>query len=162
MAADVYLQIDSVKGESNDHEHAGWIEVSSVTWGGRQPRSATASTAGGHTAERAELHMVSVTKEVDVSSPTLFQLMCQGKTLPKATLHFMRADGASRVMYYEVTLENVLIAESAKTYTGHGLMHEALALRFSKITEKYTQQKIVGGAGGNTMGSWNLATNRIS
>lgn len=30
MAADVYLQIDGVNGESNDDKHKGWIEVVAV------------------------------------------------------------------------------------------------------------------------------------
>jgi type VI secretion system secreted protein Hcp len=50
MAIDVYLQIDGIKGESADSAHQGWIEVISAQWGVTQPRSATASTAGGHTA----------------------------------------------------------------------------------------------------------------
>ena len=47
MAIDVYLQIDGIKGESADITHQGWIEVTSAHWGVTQPRSATASTAGG-------------------------------------------------------------------------------------------------------------------
>jgi len=54
MAIDVYLQIDGIKGESADSNHQGWIELTSASWGVIQPRSATASTAGGHTAERCE------------------------------------------------------------------------------------------------------------
>lgn len=30
MAADFYLQLDGIKGESTDSKHAGWIECSSV------------------------------------------------------------------------------------------------------------------------------------
>jgi type VI secretion system secreted protein Hcp len=30
MAIDVYLQIDGIKGESNDSAHQGWIEVASA------------------------------------------------------------------------------------------------------------------------------------
>lgn len=52
MALDVYLQIDGIKGESADSAHQGWIEVTSAHWGVTQPRSATASTGGGHSAER--------------------------------------------------------------------------------------------------------------
>lgn len=52
MALDVYLQIDGIKGESADSGHQGWIELTSVHWGVSQPKSPTASTAGGHTAER--------------------------------------------------------------------------------------------------------------
>jgi hypothetical protein len=48
MAIDVYLQIDGIKGESQDSAHQGWIELTSAHWGVLQPRSATASTAGGH------------------------------------------------------------------------------------------------------------------
>jgi type VI secretion system secreted protein Hcp len=44
MAIDVYLQIDGIKGESQDSKHQGWIECSSVHWGIHQPKSATAST----------------------------------------------------------------------------------------------------------------------
>ena len=51
MAVDAYLNIDGIKGESADSAHPGWIEITSASWGVTQPRSATASTAGGHTAE---------------------------------------------------------------------------------------------------------------
>lgn len=47
MAIDVYLQIDGIKGESQDDKHKEWIECASVNWGLIQPRSATASTGGG-------------------------------------------------------------------------------------------------------------------
>ena len=33
MAADVYLQIDGVNGESSDDKHKRWIEVVVVDWG---------------------------------------------------------------------------------------------------------------------------------
>jgi type VI secretion system secreted protein Hcp len=58
MAVDVYLQIDGIKGESQDDKHKDRIEVTGIHWGD-QPRSATASTGGGHTAERAELSDIS-------------------------------------------------------------------------------------------------------
>ena len=54
MAIDVYLQIDGIKGESTDNSHKDWIECKSVQWEVLQPKSATASTGGGHTAERTE------------------------------------------------------------------------------------------------------------
>jgi type VI secretion system secreted protein Hcp len=71
MAADFYLQLDGIKGESTDSKHAGWIECKSINWDIQQPKSATASTGGGHTAERAELSEISISKLVDLSSPML-------------------------------------------------------------------------------------------
>ena len=69
MAIDVYLQIDGIKGESQDSIHQGWIELLSAQLGVLQPKSATASTAGGHTAERCEHRSITVTKLADLSSP---------------------------------------------------------------------------------------------
>ncbi|UVW27773.1 type VI secretion system tube protein Hcp [Massilia sp. H6] len=163
MAVDFYLQLDGIKGESADSTHLEWIECTSVHWSITQPKSATASTAGGHTAERAELSEISLSKLVDLASPILAQLCATGKTLPIAKLEMMRADGnGAPVKSYEVELENVLIAHIAPSFSGGGFPSESLGLKFSKVRWKYTRQKIGGGSSGNTAGGWNLATNRAT
>jgi type VI secretion system secreted protein Hcp len=73
MATDVYLSIDGIKGESADSAHQGWIELTSAQWGVTQPRSATASTGGGHTAERCEHRTLAISKLADLASPVLMQ-----------------------------------------------------------------------------------------
>ncbi|PWF48809.1 Hcp family type VI secretion system effector [Massilia glaciei] len=163
MAIDVYLQIDGIKGESTDSKHQGWIECESVSWSISQPRSATSSTGGGHTAERCELSDISFVKMADLTSPILAQTCAAGKTIPKAKFEFMRADGAGvPVKYYELELENVLIGHVAPSIAAGSIMTEALALKFSKVKWRYTQQKVGGGAGGNTSGGWDTAANRIA
>ncbi len=163
MAIDVYLQIDGIKGESMDDKHKDWIECTSVNWGVSQPRSATASTGGGHTAERCEHQEVVFTKLADLASPILLQTCSAGKTIPKAKLEFMRADGqGERIKYFEIELENVLIGAIKPAVHEGSIIQEKVGLKFSKIKWKYTQQKVTGGAGGNTSGGWDLATNKIA
>ena len=163
MAIDVYLTIDGIKGESTDSAHQGWIECEAVSWAISQPRSATASTGGGHTAERAELSDITFTKLADLTSPILAQTCAAGKTIPKAKFEFMRADAqGERIKYYELELENVLIGHLAPSIAPGSIMNETVALKFSKVKWKYTQQKVSGGAGGNTSGGWDSATNRIA
>lgn len=163
MAIDVYLQIDGIKGESMDSNHQGWIEIYSASMGVTQPRSATASTAGGHTAERCEHKTISLSKLADLASPILMQYCSMGKTIPKAKLEFMRADGDGKpVKYYEVELENVLVANMDQVIHEGSILYDSIGLRFSKVKWKYTQQKIGGGASGNTFGGWDLACNRCA
>jgi type VI secretion system secreted protein Hcp len=162
MAADVYLQIDGVNGESNDDKHKGWIEVQAIDWGVTQPAAGTMSTAGGHTIGRAVFDAIRITKAVDLASPKLMELAAQGKTIPKAKLEFFRADGGGAVKYYEVTLENVLVSSSRKSFGGVGLLVDQFTLHFAKIAERYTQQKIGGGVGGSTGGGWDLAANKTA
>lgn len=162
MAIDVYLQIDGIKGESTDDKHKDWIECLSVQFGVSQPRSATASTGGGHTAERCEHQDIALSKLADLSTPILLQTCSAGKTIPKAKFEFMRADGkGERIKYFEIELENVLIGAVNPTVTEGAILHENVGLKFSKIKWKYTQQKVSGGAGGNTAGGWDLATNKV-
>lgn len=138
MAADFYLQIDGIKGESADSRHANWIECCSVNWSIQQPKSATASTAGGHTAERAELSEISISKLVDLASPILAQTCACGKTIAKAKLEFQRADGAGEpVKYLEVELENVLIGHVAPSFSEGSAPMENIGLKFSKVRWKY-------------------------
>jgi type VI secretion system secreted protein Hcp len=163
MAIDVYLQIDGIKGESQDDKHKDWIECSSVVWGITQPKSATASTSGGHTAERAELADITLHKLADLASPILMQTCAAGKTIPKAKFEFMRADGdGTRVKYFEIEMENVLIGHVNPGIAPGDIMSESVGLKFSKVKWKYTQQKVGGGIGGNTAGGWDLAANRIA
>jgi type VI secretion system secreted protein Hcp len=163
MAIDVYLQIDGIKGESADSEHQGWLECLSVNWKLNQPKSATSSTAGGHTAERAELSDVTFMKLCDLASPILAQHCAMGKTIPKARFEFFRADGqGTRVKYYEFELDNVVVGEVAQSVSAGIGMVDHIGLKFSKVKWRYTQQRIMGGAGGNTAGGWDLATNRVA
>jgi type VI secretion system secreted protein Hcp len=163
MAIDVYLSIEGIKGESSDDKHKDWIECTSVNWGIVQPKSATASTGGGHTAERAELADITFTKQSDLSSPILMQTCASGKTLARAKLEFMRADGHGQsIKYFEIELENVLIGHIEPSIHPGDILSEHVGLKFSKVKWKYTQQKISGGSGGNTAGGWDLATNKIA
>lgn len=163
MAIDVYLQIEGIKGESADSAHQGWIELVSVHMGVIQPRSATASTAGGHSAERCEHRTLSFTKLVDMASPILMQTCSTGKTIAKAKLEFMRADSDGKpVKYYEVELENVMIANMDQLINEGNILHDDIGLRFSKVKWRYTQQKIGGGLAGNTAGGWDLASGKCA
>jgi type VI secretion system secreted protein Hcp len=162
MAIDVYLYIDGIKGESADDRHKDWIECKSVNWGVEQPRSATASTGGGHTAERCEHRDIVISKLADLASPVLLQTCAAGRTIPKAKIEFMRADAqGERIKYFEIEIDNVLIGAVAPSVEEGDILTERVGFKFSRVRWKYTQQKITGGAGGNTSGGWDLAANRI-
>ena len=117
-----------------------------------------------HTAERAELLEISISKLADLSSPLLLQTCACGKTIPKAKIELFRADGAgARVKYFEIELENVLIG-MVKPHLGgaDSYLAENVNLKFSKVKWRYIQQKIGGGAGGSTIGGWDTAANKIA
>lgn len=162
MALDAYLQLGDIKGDSTDDKHKGWIEVKNVNWGVTQPRATSISTAGGHTSGKAEVHEVSFDKLADIASPVLFQTCAMGKTLPKATFEFFRADGSgTRIKYFTIELESVMLAAVQPNSGDEGLINEKVHLASAKIKVTYTQQLVGGGAGGSTTGGWDSAANKI-
>lgn len=161
MAIDLYLQIEGIKGESTDAGHKDWIECKSAQWEVLQPKSATASTGGGHTAERCEHKDIVIAKLSDLATPLLLQNCSSGRTIPKAKIEFLRADGqGERIKYFEIELENVLISSVSPLVNAGEILSEELALKYSKVKWKYTQQKVAGGSGGNTSGGWDLSANK--
>lgn len=159
---DIYVKISGpdIKGESADKEHKDWIEVSSWQHAIRQPKSATASTAGGHTAERCEHDEMQFTKDLDLVSPLLYQHASGGTTFKEITIDFMRADGeGKRVKYLEVKLMNAIVGSVTPRVLSEGLPTENFTLKYAAASWKYTQQKIGGGQGGSTSGAWSLVKN---
>ncbi|MDR0587813.1 MAG: type VI secretion system tube protein Hcp [Burkholderiales bacterium] len=177
---DIYLQFGnpSIKGESNDKDHAEWIEISSFKQSIHQPRSVTASTSGGHTSERTEHGAMILTKDVDLVSPLLYQHSSGGTTFDEVTIDFMRADGeGNRVKYLEVKLKHVIIcdvetvaglqidaADSAEAALDSSkqvstIPTDRFKLKYAAIQWKYTKQKIGGNQNGVTQGAWSLTKN---
>lgn len=159
---DIYIKFErpGIKGESQDKEHSGWVEAH--TWHHRisQPKSATASSAGGHTAERCEHEDMVFTKDMDVVSPQLYQACSGGQTFSKITVEFYRADGeGQRVKYLEIQLKDAIISEVNPAVETEGIPTETMALKYAAVQWKYTQQKIGGGAGGSSQGAWSLTKN---
>ncbi|TOG05031.1 Hcp1 family type VI secretion system effector, partial [Vibrio parahaemolyticus] len=76
--------IDTIKGESHDDKHTDWVEIKSFSQDLLQPRSATASTAGGQSAARVNLSPIEIVKSIDLSTTALNQACANGTTFPKA------------------------------------------------------------------------------
>lgn len=162
MASDAYLKIEGINGESEDERHRNWIEVHDVLYAVHQPRAKSLSTAGGHTAGRADLYPITFAKLADLASPLLLQTCAAGKTLPKASFEFMRADGDGKpIPYFKIDLENLIVASITPDSGEGGIIVERVQLAYAKIKWSYTRQSIRGGTQGNTSGGWDCSANKV-
>lgn len=162
MASDAYLKIEGINGESEDERHRNWIEINNVVYAVHQPRATVLSTAGGHTSGRADLFPITFQKLADLASPILLQTCATGKTIPKATFEFMRADGDGKpIPYFKIELENVMIANINPDSGDGGVIVERVQVAYSKIKWNYQRQNIQGGTQGNTSGGWDCSANKV-
>jgi type VI secretion system secreted protein Hcp len=159
---DIYIKFGTpdIKGESLDKDHKDWMEVDAWKHEIRQPKSATASTSGGHTAERCEHDEMTFTKAMDVTSPKLYEAASSGQTFKDISIEFFRADGdGKRVKYMAIDLKNAIISSIAPSTMDAGVPTETFKLTYAAVQWKYTQQASEGGVQGNSMGAWSLTKN---
>jgi type VI secretion system secreted protein Hcp len=143
-----------------DKDHAGWIEVDFWESTLKQPRSVTASTAGGHTSERTEHAPMVFYKDVDLTSPLLYQHLSGGTTFDEVAVEFFRADGeGNRVKYLEIKMKNVIISEIVSNAPESGFPYEKFKLKYAAVQWKYSKQKVAGNLAGVTQGAWSLTKN---
>ena len=158
MAFDTFIKIDGIEGESSDDKHAGWIEVTSFNTGLSQITSATASSVGGASAERADFHDFSFTKQLDKASPKLALACADGTHIDSIIVEICRA-GTEKVKFMEYKMTNCIIG-SVKTVGGGEFPSEKVGIDFGKVQWAYTVQKRQGGgAAGNIAGGWDLQKN---
>ena len=109
---DIYVEFRGkykVDGESRDSEHKGWLEVNSWSHNIRQPKSATSSSVGGHTAERVEHSDMIFVKDLDATSPKLWEACSAGYTFDEVQIDYYRANGDKRIKYLQIKLKHVLV-----------------------------------------------------
>ena len=160
---DIYVQFKgryTIDGESLDKEHSKWLEVNSWSHDIRQPKSATSSTSGGHTSERCEHGDMVFAKDLDLTSPKLWEAASAGYTFDEVTIDFMRADGAQRVKYLTIKLKHALISRVTPVVDAEGLPKETFSLKYASVQWQYQQQKVEGGGtSGSNQTAWSLSKN---
>lgn len=167
---DIYVKFDGaseLQGDSSDAQHANEIEVTSFRHFVRQPKSASASTAGAHTAERTEHGEMLFTKDIDRASPKLFRAASAGTVYPRVAISFYRAYGGksatetsqSRVNYYKIVLEDVTVSSVEAIIGDSGLPSETFGLKYGKVTWEYKQHKMDGSSTSTGVAGWDLRRN---
>ncbi|HEX8365224.1 MAG TPA: type VI secretion system tube protein Hcp [Allosphingosinicella sp.] len=146
MAVDMFLEIRECPGESSKKGHEGQIDIASFSFGASQSGSFARGGAGGGSG-KAEFQDISVVKEVDKSSPKLFQACAAGTHFPKATIYVRKA-GDRPLEYYKVEMQDLIVSsvQNSGSSSGDSVM-ESVTMNCAVINFTYVEQDAKGGAG---------------
>jgi type VI secretion system secreted protein Hcp len=159
----MFLKIEGIDGESTDDKHKKEIEVLSFSWGVSQQRSASASSAGNLSSQRADFGDFSVVKALDKTSPPLMLACADGTHLKSIRLELCRASG-DKQPYMEYKFTDVIVTNVRPGGSAHGaeaLPVEEVSFAYGKVEMAYTQTKVEGGrAAGKIPAGWDLKANK--
>lgn len=151
-------------GSSQTDGFVNQIVAQSIQWG--QGTSVSPSSKG-FLASKPSFSDISITKELDKSSPKLMQASAVGNKYRDVIISFTRSNSApggssTEFVYLKIELKDVLITSLSTSHaTGGGSVpNESVSLVFGAIKTTFTPQKSDGTADTAVVGQWNIITNR--
>jgi len=153
----MFLKLDGIKGESQDHKHAGEIHIESWSWGMSQ--TGAHGVGGGGGAGKVSVHDISITKFTDKATAALMLNCCNGKHIPNGLVTVRKA-GEKPLEYLKIKLQDIIISGVQTAGHHNDQITENLTLNFAKFHVEYTEQKNDGsGSPGGEMG-WDVKANQ--
>ena len=150
---EIFLRLDTIRGESPDKNHRDEIEVLSYT------QSVRGAPVGG----KPMCGTVTILKYVDMASPDLILNALNGRHITKAVITFRRP-GPTPIEYYKVTLEDVVVAEVEQNDTKLNFPNPAPPRATEKVTlmgrrfhYEYYAMTPDGRPGGQPKAGWDCA-----
>jgi type VI secretion system secreted protein Hcp len=140
MAADIFLKLDTVNGESKDSQHKDEIEI--LAWNWSETQTGSASRGGGS------------------GTGKLILACATGQHIPKAAMA-MRKAGGDQKEYLKITLEDVMVSSYSTSGAGGGESPtESISLAFGKITFEYFEQDNKGTTTSSGKAGWDVKQNK--
>jgi type VI secretion system secreted protein Hcp len=127
-----------IKGESQDHQHKGEIDVLSWSWG----MQGRAALGGGSATGKAIINELKVTKRIDSASTGLMLALRTNESIQKAVLTVRKA-GKSQLEYLKITIEQgrvMSVMIDAGSDHGSSDALERVSFSFNKIEVEYVPQ----------------------
>ncbi len=157
MAADMFLKLTDIDGESEDAIHANSINVLAWSWGASQ--SGTTHEGAGAGSGKASFNDISVTKYVDSSSHKLLKALSKGTHIPEAILTIRKA-GSDPLEYVVLTMTKCIISSvSTGGSGGEDRLTENISINFAEFEFVYTPQKADGTGDSALPFKFNIAQN---
>ena len=155
---------DTIKGECTLEGYVDKIELMSYSHNVAMQVTNDVSNSE-RTSGKPHVGEFTVTKFVDVSTPTFNEYCCSGKGIPTAIVMVGRnaAESDGKLMpFITYTLNNVVLSNVSVSGGAGGKPVETLSLNFTKIKWQLTSQKDSGGKEGTAASTWDMAANKLS
>jgi type VI secretion system secreted protein Hcp len=159
MAVEIFLKLDGIDGESEKQGAKDYIEIFSFSNGASNPSSVAFGTGSG--AGKVDISSLSLQKQLDKSTPKLFQNCCQGSHIAKGQMFVREATGDDTTqIYYQYDMTEVFVDSiSWGGAAGGGKPSESVSLSAKSLTITYWPQGSDGKLGTKIPFGWDVSKN---
>ncbi len=155
----VLMKVDGVKGQTQIDGYSDYMELWSFSHGVSQAVTANVSNTD-RTTGRPIHQDFSVTKDLDKATPSLLQGCNAANVYKSVEILVGRNDDGKIIKFFTYQLTDAIISSMSVSGGGGGKPVESITWNYGKIEWTYYSQKEAGGAGGNAVAKWNVASNK--
>lgn len=156
MAADTFLKIEGVEGDSADEFHKKEIEIDHWNVGATVTRK-----PGKHAVDKV-VHDISITMRNGKATPILLQACASGRRFSSATITGRKA-GGKQEEYVKIKMQEVIIANvSLQAASGESAPVADMVLNFTKIEWEFKTQDDRGLTGMPVRVGYDIKTDRLA
>lgn len=159
MAVEIFLKLDGINGESTKQGAEQYIEIFSFSNGASNPTSVAFGTGSG--AGKVDLSSLALQKQLDSSSPLLFQNCCQGSHIANGHMFVRESTGGDTTeTYYQYDMTEVFVDSiSWGGAAGGNKPSESVSLSAKSLTITYWPQGADGKLGTKIPFGWDVSKN---
>ncbi len=132
----IFMQIKGVKGNVTTKGYEGWIQLRSFDNGVKRNITSQVGRVTDREGAKPSFQEIEVTKNIDLSTPALYQDACEGTSIPVVEIHVC-STGAELSPYAKYKLNNVVISRYNEVVLGEEHPFEIIGLNFTKIEKTY-------------------------
>lgn len=151
VAYQMFLQVDTVDGDSADQKHHGEIDVDSFAW----------SQVRGASASKPTMDGFRVTMPMSSASPKLFLYSAGGTKIPRAVLTVRAAGSQQDFLKWMLTDVRIVSYQTVGNTRGDGVQDQ-IVLGFGKVDVEYRPVLPNGTVGPAVQAGWDLRTGKSS
>ena len=140
VAADYFLKLDGIKGESADRNHKEWILIDSFSWGA--DREIVLDEQGDKVPGRFALRDFSFVGKYDKASPQLFTSISGGTPLSNGVLDIVLLDW-KRQSVYSYKLSDVIVSSYGFAGNNPGIPTTDLTLTPASVDASFQSSPVV-------------------
>jgi type VI secretion system secreted protein Hcp len=143
--AEMFLELDNVKGETLDDEFAKLNAVEIRNWNWKATNNVKWDVNQGGQSTKVIIEHISLDKICDKASATLHQCCVTGKHIKKGKITCRKKDGETKFTYLVVDLTDIMVDYFEWTGDGENpALNEKIGLSFAEYKISY---KIQGDSG---------------
>ena len=159
----IYMQMPSITGNVTIKGYEGWIEVTNLDFSAKRNVSTKVGQQTDRDSNAPRINEMTMTKNVDSSSPFLFEALLKGTSMAKVTIAVCK-NGADAKVSSQYVLHDVMVSyyeEQVDGATEQG-GQDYLNLNFTQIEKRYTPYDSQGKAQAAVSVGYDLSTAKVS